>query len=107
MGGIEAADRLVRQVQNYVHECFDNDWDIVAHVHLDVPGLLSRLNSSHNSFPENNVHDFMRGFNQADRGPLLHIVDAGSSRELMHGKVEGKSAMRSEILASANETSPF
>ena len=97
IGGVEAAKRLVTEIQNYLPDTMDvESYDIMVHIYLNVSGVLLRYIdhgafSSDNFFTsEQNVRAFVRGFAQAREGPLVDIVDVGEDQEIAYRKIQGR-----------------
>jgi len=89
LGGVEAADRLFRQIQDHMAG-FNNSkyWDVMVHMYMDVEGLLNSCNASNVSLSEHSLRGFMRGL-QSLVGPLFNIVEVGQARDNTSRKIEG------------------
>ena len=61
----------------------------MVQLYIDIGGLLARCVSADIPVSNDNVRDFMLGFNQAE--PLFTIVDMGRGSEKLSRKVEGTS----------------
>ena len=94
---MEAAIRLATEIRHDLQEHPESKhWDILAHMFLDVSGTQSRLLNSSISAPEKSIPSFMHGFMTCETAPLFYMSDIGPSREMMHGKIEGKSIQTSK-----------
>lgn len=59
------------------------------HYYFDVERLLVKYVINKIPIYEDNLKEFMRGFTQAESGPLFDIVDVGDNEEGMFRKMDG------------------